>query len=148
MGQVTPWRYSSTGNESTERATGRYPWSRFLFDPPPRPPNASNLLFDIHSRYSLHETGFFHESTCRHNPLRLPPDLVVDGASCHLGRFYDSTIGVRVRARKSRGGGADGRGARYRAVCRVSGNVSCLAGGCRLSGMYSVLVRSLASCRD
>lgn len=106
MGQVTPWRYSSTGNESTERATGRYPWSRFLFDPPPpRPPNASNLLFDIHSRYSLHETGFFHESTCRHNPLRLPPDLVVDGASCHLGRFYDSTIGVRVRARKSRGGG-------------------------------------------
>lgn len=102
MGQVTPWRYSSTGNESTERATGRYPLVSLPLRPPP---NASNLLFDIHSRYSLHETGFFHESTCRHNPLRLPPDLVVDGASCHLGRFHDSTIGVRVRARKSRGGG-------------------------------------------
>lgn len=55
--------------------------------------------------------------------------------------------GVRVRARKL-WRRMDRRREQYRAVCMVSGNVSCLAGDCRLSGMYSVLVRSLASCRD
>lgn len=54
--------------------------------------------------------------------------------------------GVRVKARKSRDGGRMEEGDGIEPSARVSGNVSCLAGGCRLSGMYSVLVRSLASC--
>lgn len=142
MGQVTPWRYSSTGNESIERATGRLA-PRFL------PSTSSSTPTERFDLSSIHSLGLF---AARYEFLPRAPGTISCDHETHCGGRSESPPRTIPRLDESSGkevATAGGRkGEEYRAVCRVSGNVSCLAGGCRLSGMYSVLVRSLASCRD
>lgn len=114
--------------------------------PSPRTHRISYSIFILGTRYTKRVSSMSLRAGII--PCRLPPDLVVDGASCRLGRFYDSTIGVRVRARKSRGGGRTEGGHGIEPSAGYRGMFLALLRGCRLSGMYSVLVRSLASCRD
>lgn len=143
MGQVTLWRYSSTGNESTERATGR---SLLVSLPHFGYPLRSSRIHRTCLQYSLgcsplYEANFFHMSVHAQSRATIARP---SGGRSELPPWTILRLdGVRVRARKS-WGWWDGiePSAGYR------GMFLALLGGCRLSGMYSVLVRSLASCRD
>lgn len=159
MGQVTPWRYSSTGNESTERATGSSLVSLLPF---PLPLSLSLSL----SGYSLRSP--LNASTCSSIFTWLPTTQTCEKflshiymltrspatttkpsggrSECHLGRFYDWIGWCEKQGSRGRGW-TEG----VTVSSRLQGIGECFlpcAGGCRLSGMYSVLVRSLASCRD
>lgn len=124
MGQVTPWRYSSFGNGSTECATRAVSplVSRFLFDHPFRSPSNASIFsstFDIcYTKRISFRTCFLHANV-------VSCDCWTNRTNCRFGGFDDS--GVSVRVRRGHGGGRTDWG-EYRAVCRVSGNVSCLAG--------------------
>lgn len=110
MGQVTPWRYSSTGNESTERATGR---SLLVSLPHSGSPlrsssNASNSS-SIFTRVVAVRNEFLPHVYVHTIPRDHRQNQVVDETSCHLGRFYDwmceSSGKEVVRKVDGRGGG-------------------------------------------
>lgn len=108
MGQVTPWRYSSTGNESTERATGR---SLFVslphFGYPLRSSRIHRTCLQYSPGCSLREANFFHMSVHAQSRATIARP---SGGRSELPPWTILRLdGVRVRARKS-WGWRDGRG--------------------------------------
>lgn len=139
MGQVTPWRYSWTGNE-LGNVHRRLPNARTLSSrdpllrhPPPPLRPASTLPLSLSLRLCAWRECIRAQSAVRGRyPRRAskwtPPPSPPTGST---GWMEEETNGE------------------YRAGEKVSGNRFLRAGVVSLIGdVYSVLVRSLASCRD
>lgn len=130
MGQVTPWRYSWTGNE-LGNVHRRLPNARTLSsrDPllrhPPPPASTLSLSLSAFVRvYGVRER--YPRRASKWTPPPPPPP-----ATGSTGWMEEETNGE------------------YRAGEKVSGNRFLRVGVVSLIGdVYSVLVRSLASCRD